>query len=101
MEKNMSKKDRVLRSVISLAMIILSIYLVIDSNIVAGLILMLLAGILSITSISGCCPMYLPFGFTTLRTSSARIMAKTYRDFDEKQDENEKKTEMHQTPTNN
>lgn len=63
MKKNMGPADRAIR--FGLAVIIVTLYF---ANVVAGvwaLILLLVVGVLSITSFAGFCPLYFPSGIST------------------------------------
>ncbi len=63
MKKNMGTADRITRLVI--AAIIVTLFF---TNILAGtlgIILLILAGVFVLTSFSGFCPLYAPFGFST------------------------------------
>jgi hypothetical protein len=65
MKKNMGNADRIIRLVI--AAILASLYFAGIITGTLGVILMVLAGIFVLTSIVGFCPLYLPFGLSTLR----------------------------------
>ena len=63
MKKNMGTVDKVVR--ILVAAIILVLYF---THVITGtlaVILLILAGILVVTSLIGTCPLYLPFGLST------------------------------------
>lgn len=65
MKKNMGGTDRIVRFIIALTIIVLYI----NGNIygTAGIVLLLLSGILIITSFIGFCPLYKPFGLSTCK----------------------------------
>jgi hypothetical protein len=68
MRKNIGTTDKAVRLVV--AAIILLLYF---TNVVSGalaLVLLLLAIILAGTSLLGFCPLYMPFGISTLRKKS-------------------------------
>ena len=65
MKKNMGKVDRVIRVLI--AVIILVLYF---THLISGtlaVILLILAGVLVVTSLWGLCPLYLLFGLSTTK----------------------------------
>lgn len=67
MKKNIGSKDRAVR--IGLALLILILFF---SNSITGtlaVILLIALGVLIITSFSGTCPLYLPFGINTKKKS--------------------------------
>ena len=70
MKKNMGSLDRIVRVTIALVLIGLYFSGVIPGTL--GIILIALSGILVVTSLVGVCPLYLPFGITTLRKKLAR-----------------------------
>ncbi|MFZ0280813.1 MAG: DUF2892 domain-containing protein [Bacteroidales bacterium] len=65
MKKNMGVYDRVIRVLIAVVVAVLYFTQVITGTL--GIILLILAGILVLTSIVGLCPLYLPFGLSTSR----------------------------------
>ncbi len=65
MKKNMGVYDRVIRILIAVVVAVLYFTQVITGTL--GIILLILAGILVLTSIVGLCPLYLPFGLSTSR----------------------------------
>lgn len=65
MKKNMGSFDRIIRLVI--AAVAVNLYV---ANVVTGtwgIVLMALAAVFLLTSFIGVCPLYLPFGISTLR----------------------------------
>ena len=65
MKKNMGSSDRIIRVV--LAAVVLALY---ASNLISGtlaIVLLTLSAIFILTSLVSFCPLYLPFGFSTLR----------------------------------
>lgn len=65
MKKNMGSADRFIR--VMLAVIVAALYF---TNIISGtvaIILLILAAVFLLTSLVGFCPLYLPFGLSTLR----------------------------------
>lgn len=68
MTKNMGSPDRIIRLII--AAIIATLYL---TNVVSGtvaILLIALSVVFVLTSFVGTCPLYLPFGLSTLRKKS-------------------------------
>lgn len=65
MKKNMGITDRVLRSIVAIAVAVL--YFTGTISGVIGIVLLAFAGILVLTSLVSFCPLYLPFGLSTLR----------------------------------
>lgn len=65
MKKNMGNADRIIRTVIALVVLVLFLTDVISGTL--GIILLVLAGIFLITSLIRTCPLYLPFGLSTIR----------------------------------
>ena len=65
MKKNMGSADRVIRVI--LAAIVATLYF---TNIISGtvaIVLLILASVFILTSLVSVCPLYLPFGLSTLR----------------------------------
>lgn len=65
MTKNMGSADRVIRVI--LAAIVVALYF---ANIISGtvaIVLLAFSAIFILTSLIGVCPLYLPFGLSTLR----------------------------------
>ena len=69
MKKNMGSLDRIVRVTIAIVLIGLYFYGVIPGTL--GIVLIALSGIFVVTSLVGVCPLYLPFGITTLRKKLA------------------------------
>ena len=65
MKSNMGSIDRVVR--ILIAVVIVSLYFAEQVSGIVAIILLLFAGILILTSFMKFCPLYFPFGFTTLK----------------------------------
>ena len=63
MKKNVGNTDKVVRILLAAAIVILYFTNVITGTL--GIILLIIAGILVLTSIFGICPLYMPFGITT------------------------------------
>ncbi len=70
MKKNMGTADRVIRTLVAIALIGLFAAGVISGT--WGIILLVLAGIFLITSLVSFCPLYAPFGLRTCKTEEAR-----------------------------
>jgi hypothetical protein len=72
MPRNMGTADRVLRAlVVAPALVVVS--LLVGAGSVAGIILLVLAGVMLLTSAVGFCPLYAPLGVSTCprRTAGA------------------------------
>ena len=65
MKKNMGSVDRIIRVII--AAIMVSLYFTGTISGVWGLVLIAFSAILVLTSLVSFCPLYLPFGLSTLR----------------------------------
>lgn len=65
MKKNMGSADRIIRVII--AAIMVTLYFTGTISGVWGLVLIAFSAILVLTSLVGFCPLYLPFGLSTLR----------------------------------
>lgn len=65
MKKNMSAIDRALRAV--LAVVILVLFFMGSISGAVAIVLGIFAGILLLTSMTGVCPLYGPFGISTLK----------------------------------
>jgi len=63
MKKNMSGVDKVVRILATVVVLVLYFTSVISGTL--AIILLILAGILVLTSVIGFCPLYLPFGLST------------------------------------
>ena len=69
MKPNMGKYDRVIRTLIAVAIAILFFTKIITGTI--GIVLLVLAGIFLISSFISFCPMYSVFGISTKKKQSA------------------------------
>ncbi len=65
MKKNMGSADRIIRLIIAAFVVTLYFTGVIEGTL--GLVLIAFAAIMVLTSLIGSCPLYLPFGLSTLR----------------------------------
>jgi len=65
MKKNMGSADKIIRVVIALIVFILYFTGTISGTL--GILLMVFAVVFVLTSLVGTCPLYLPFGISTLR----------------------------------
>ena len=63
MRKNMGNTDRIIRLIIAATFIALYFTDIVTGT--AGVLLLILAGILVLTSVIKLCPLYLPFGIKT------------------------------------
>jgi len=64
-KKNMGSTDRIVRTVVALILLVLSLTGTITG--VASTIAIILAVVFLLTAVVGCCPLYVPFKFSTLR----------------------------------
>lgn len=64
MKRNMSKQDRVMRSLAAFIMAVLNITGIVDSP--ENILVWIVTGILAITALAGSCPLYSLFGINTL-----------------------------------
>lgn len=64
MKINMGWTDRILRILLSVVIAVLFYLQIISGNL--GIVLLVLAGIFTLTAIAGRCPLYLPFGISTI-----------------------------------
>jgi hypothetical protein len=69
MKKNMGFTDRIIRTIIAVAIAILYFTDVITGTL--GIVLLVVAGIFLLTSLVSFCPLYLPFGLKTCKTKKA------------------------------
>lgn len=67
MKKNMGNVDRVIRLLVAALFLILYFTHVITGTL--AVILLILAGVFVVTSLLGFCPLYVLFGFNTLKKS--------------------------------
>jgi di/tricarboxylate transporter len=65
MKKNMGTTDKVIRILVAVLVLVLFLTDVISGT--PAVILLILAGVLVVTSLLGFCPLYLPFGLSTRR----------------------------------
>jgi Protein of unknown function (DUF2892) len=65
MKKNMGSADRTIRVIVAAIVVLLYFTGVIQGTL--GIVLIAFSGILVVTSLIGSCPLYLPFGLSTLR----------------------------------
>jgi uncharacterized membrane protein len=65
MKKNMGSADRIIR--VMIAAILITLYFTGTITGTVGIILIVLSVIFVLTSLIGFCPLYLPFGLSTLR----------------------------------
>ena len=65
MMKNLGASDRIIRLII--AAVIVTLYMTGIVGGTLGITLVVLSAIFILTSFVGVCPLYLPFGFSTLR----------------------------------
>jgi len=63
MKKNMGSADRIIRLIIAAIIVVLFFTKVLSGTL--GIVLLVLAGILVLTSLINFCPLYLPFGIST------------------------------------
>jgi len=65
--KNMGSADRIIRVVIAVVIAVLYFTGVISG--IVGIILLVLAGVFVATSLISTCPLYMPFGIKTCKTT--------------------------------
>lgn len=65
MKNNMGLADKIIRILIAVIVVILYLTNVISGTL--GIVLLVLSGIFILTSLLGFCPLYLPFGLSTLK----------------------------------
>ena len=70
MKKNMGNLDRVVRIV--LALVVIGLYLTDIINGTLAIVLLIFGAVLILTSMVSTCPLYLPFGISTLKTKPAK-----------------------------
>jgi hypothetical protein len=64
MKLNMGKADRIIRVIVAAVIAVLFFTKVITGTL--GIVLLVFAGIFLLTSFIGVCPLYLPFGLSTI-----------------------------------
>lgn len=72
MKKNMGSIDKIIRILIAIAIFVL--YFTGTISGILGIILMIFAVIFVLTSLIGTCPLYLPFGLSTLRKKLSNLI---------------------------
>ena len=65
MKKNIGTIDKVVRILIAVAVAVLYFTNIVSGTL--GVVLLVLAGVFVLTSLVGICPIYLPFGLSTLK----------------------------------
>ena len=65
MKKNMGTIDKVVRIVLALVAVVLFFTNIISG--VLGIVILVLAGVFVLTSLISFCPLYLPFGISTIK----------------------------------
>jgi uncharacterized membrane protein len=65
MKANMGTIDRIIRIILALVMVVLYFTSVVTGTL--GVVLLILAGIFTLTSVLRFCPLYLPFGISTCK----------------------------------
>ncbi len=69
MKKNMGTADRIIRVIIAAIIVVLYFSGMIAGTL--GVVLIILSGVFVLTSLVSFCPLYLPFGLSTLRKKLA------------------------------
>lgn len=69
MKKNMGSADRIIRLIISAILVVLYFNGIVTGTL--GIVLLVLAGVFTLTSIIGVCPLYLPFGIKTCASNQS------------------------------
>jgi len=67
MKKNMGSADRIIRLVLAAIVAVLYFTNIITGTL--GIVLLIIAGVFVLTSLISFCPLYLPFGIKTCKTS--------------------------------
>jgi len=70
MKKNVGTFDKAIR--ILLALVVIALYFAHVLTGVLAIVLLILSGILILTSLIGFCPLYLPFGIKTIQKSKTK-----------------------------
>ena len=65
MKKNMGVTDKIIRILVAAVVVVLYFTNVISGTL--GIVLLILSGIFILTSLISFCPLYLPFGISTLK----------------------------------
>jgi len=65
MKRNVGNTDKLIRYVISLALLSLFYFKIVEGT--TGLVVVAVAFVLAITGLLGFCPLYLPFGINTCK----------------------------------
>lgn len=65
MKKNMSGTDRIIRLIIAAIFVVLYFTHVVTGTV--GIVLLVLAGVFTLTSLISFCPLYAPFGISTCK----------------------------------
>jgi hypothetical protein len=65
MKKNMGTVDKVIRVLVAVIIVVLYFTHVVSGTL--AVILLILAGVFVVTSLLGFCPLYLPFGLSTIK----------------------------------
>lgn len=68
MKKNMSNTDRIVRILISILLVVLYFTNVVSGTL--GIVLLVLAGVFTLTSFMSFCPLYTIFGISTCKVKS-------------------------------
>ena len=68
MKKNMSNTDRIVRILISILLVVLYFTNVVTGTL--GIVLLVLAGVFTLTSLVSFCPLYSLFGISTCKVSN-------------------------------
>ena len=63
MKRNMGNVDRIIRTIVAVAIALMYYYNIISGTL--GIVLLLLAGVFLLTSFVSFCPLYAPFGLST------------------------------------
>ena len=70
MKKNMGTIDKVIRILVAVIVAVLYFTHVISGTI--GIILLVLAGVFVLTSLISVCPLYMPFGLSTMKKEDTK-----------------------------
>ncbi len=70
MKKNMGKTDKLIRLVLAVVFAVLYFNGIVAGTV--GIVLLVLAGVFTLTSLVSFCPLYAPFGLSTCKNEMAK-----------------------------
>ena len=68
MKKNMGNIDRIIRLIVSIIFVVMFYINIVTGTL--GIVLLVLAGVFTLTSMVSFCPLYVPFGIKTCSTKN-------------------------------